>query len=307
MEKARFVSGLTDIQPFKVMYDLCKVMIKRSQTNGKALSFSLSGQDQTGRQPVDPAELPSAAGARKPPENRAPASRDSPDKSWLKRRAPLTLNERLGLIALIDEGMRLGSPGAPLVADLFNELWDLMNATVSGSRLDRLKPEDSKSGFQLFEINAESGENLGHLNMLYLKKPIPCYYLVYVEVAAPFRKRGLGNRILKTFRDFLVSQSAIGILDNIIPSEDPTYDIYLKHLWKPVQTLIGDSLSDETDNYMIFVPPALEGRDLTKHVSDCCIHLKRKRTVIHMRENEVMVKRTIAEFRELYQDAPHLL
>ncbi|MEI9477993.1 MAG: MBL fold metallo-hydrolase, partial [Deltaproteobacteria bacterium] len=32
IEKARWVSGLTDIQPFKVMYDLCKVMIKRSQT-----------------------------------------------------------------------------------------------------------------------------------------------------------------------------------------------------------------------------------------------------------------------------------
>ncbi len=46
LEKARFVSGLTDIQPFRIMYDLCKVMIKRSQTNGKGLSFSFSGQDQ---------------------------------------------------------------------------------------------------------------------------------------------------------------------------------------------------------------------------------------------------------------------
>ena len=35
--------------------------------------------------------------------------------------------------------------------------------------------------------------------MLYLKKPIPCYYLVYVEVAAPYRNRGLGNRILTHF------------------------------------------------------------------------------------------------------------
>ena len=299
MEKARFVSGLTDIQPFKVMYDLCKVMIKRSQTNGKALSFSFSGQDQTGLQPV-PAELPSTPGARKPPKTE-PLHQEIPPTNVVKKRAPLTLSERLGLVALIDEGRRLGSPGAPLVADLFNELWDLMDATVSGSRISRLKPEDSKSGFQLFEINAESGENLGRLNMLYLKKPIPCYYLVYVEVAAPFRKRGLGNRILKTFRDFLVSQSAVGILDNIIPSEDPTYDIYLKHLWKPVETVIGNLFSDETDNYMIFVPPALEGRDLTKHVSRLLFHLKRKRAAIHMRENEVMVKRTVAEFRELYQ------
>jgi hypothetical protein len=40
MEKARFVHSLTDIQPFKVMYDLCEVMIRNSLANGK--------EDQTG-------------------------------------------------------------------------------------------------------------------------------------------------------------------------------------------------------------------------------------------------------------------
>lgn len=34
MEKARFVDSLTDIQPFRVMYDLCEVMIKNSLANG---------------------------------------------------------------------------------------------------------------------------------------------------------------------------------------------------------------------------------------------------------------------------------
>jgi glyoxylase-like metal-dependent hydrolase (beta-lactamase superfamily II) len=291
MEKARWVSGLTDIQPFKVMYDLCKVMIKRSQTNGKALSFSLSGQDRTGAVP--------ATGVRPPETEPLPQEIFRTDR--VGKNTPLTLHERLGLVALIDEGMRLGSPGSPLAADLFNDLWDLMSATVSGSRLERLKPESSGNGFRVLEINAETGENLGRLNMLYLRKPIPCYYLVYVEVAAPFRKRGLGNRILTIFREFLVSRSAIGILDNIIPNDDPTYDIYLKHLWKPIQALIGDSLSDRNDNYMIFVPPALEWRNLREHVLRLLYHLKRKRTVIHMRENERMVERTITEFRELYR------
>jgi len=221
--------------------------------------------------------------------------------SFIEKKKPLSLNERLGLIALIDEGMRLGLPEAPLVADLFNDLWDLMNATVSGSRLDQLNPEDSKSGLRMFEINAESGENLGRLNMLYLKKPIPCYYLVYVEVAAPFRKRGLGTRILKSFRDFLVDKSALGILNNIIPSEDPTYDIYLKQSWKPIQTLIGNSLLDRDDHYMIFIPLALDDKDLKGPVLKLLHHLKRRLAVIHVRENEIMVGRTIAEFRDLYQ------
>ncbi len=39
MEKARFVDSLTDIQPFKVMYDLCEVMIKNSLANGKEDHF----------------------------------------------------------------------------------------------------------------------------------------------------------------------------------------------------------------------------------------------------------------------------
>jgi glyoxylase-like metal-dependent hydrolase (beta-lactamase superfamily II) len=221
MEKARFVSSLTDIQPFRVMYDLCKLMIKRSQTDGKNVSFSFSGQVQTCDQPVREEKSPKTE----------PLSQKNSAMCPVEGRNPLSLNERLALVALIDEGMRLGLAEAPIVSDLFNDLSNLMNATVSGSSLDRLKPEDSKHGFRVFEINAESGENLGRLNMLYLRKPIPCYYLVYVEVAAPFRRRGLGNRILKYFRDFLDSQSALGILDNIIPSEDPTYDIYLKHFW----------------------------------------------------------------------------
>ena len=295
LEKARFVSGLTDIQPFRVMYDLCKVMIKRSQMNGKGLSFSFSGQDQACHEPVTEEKLPKMEVL---PQKIPPAG---PLMSLVDRKKPLSLNERLGLVALIDEGMRLGLPEAPMVADLFNDLWDLMNATVSGSRLDRLKPEDSKNGLRLFEINAESGENLGRLNLLYLKKPIPCYYLVYVEVAAPFRKRGLGTRILKSFRDFLADKSALGVLNNIIPSEDPTYDIYLKQSWKPIQTIVGNSLLDKNDHYMIFIPPALEGKDLKEPVLRLLYHLKRRLTVIHVRENEIMVERTIAEFRDLYQ------
>ena len=213
----------------------------------------------------------------------------------------LSLYERLDLIALIDEGMRLGSTEAPIVADLFNNLWDLVSVTVSGSRINRLKPEDAQSGFRVFEIIAEPGKNLGRLNMLYLRKPIPCYYLVYVEVAAPFRRKGLGNRIIKHFGNFLTGKSALGILDNIIPEDDPTYDIYLKHAWRPIESIVGDSFSDKYDHYMIFIPPGLEGKDLKEPVLKLLYHLKRKRTAIDMRDNEVMVQRTIAEFKELYQ------
>jgi len=42
IDKARFVDGLTDIQPFRIMYDLCKLMIQRSQDNGREDHFIFS-------------------------------------------------------------------------------------------------------------------------------------------------------------------------------------------------------------------------------------------------------------------------
>lgn len=212
----------------------------------------------------------------------------------------LGINDRLALISLMDEGIRAGSSDSPMVADLFAELGDLVDATVSGAKVDRLKPEDAQNGFKVFEINAETGENLGRLHMLYLKKPIPCYYLVYVEVAAPFRKKGLGNLILRTFRDFLSEKSAVGILDNIIPEEEPTYDIYLKLDWKPVEEITGTPAPDLESQYMVFVPSALAERDLKDAILKLVHHLNRKRPTIDMRDNELMVSRTIDEFKELY-------
>jgi hypothetical protein len=212
----------------------------------------------------------------------------------------ISLNERLGLITLIDEGARLGSSGTPIVSDLFNDLWDLVNVTVSGSRIDRFKPEEVRNGFRTFEINAQNGENLGRLNMLYLKKPIPCYYLVYVEVGGPFRRKGLGNRILEYFKDFLVEKSAIGILDNIIPEEEPSYSIYSKQGWEPLEAFIGDGTGDKENHFMIYVPSRWQGKQLRDPLLKMVYHLKRKRAAIDMRDNEVMVQRTIGEFKDLY-------
>ncbi len=222
------------------------------------------------------------------------------DEDHTPKQTRLSLNDRLALIDLISEGARHGSADSPMVADLFSELWNLVDATVSGAKIDRLTSGDSGNGFKVLEINAETGENLGRLNMLYLNKPIPCYYLVYVEVAAPYRNKGLGNRILKAFRDFLAEKSAVGLLDNIIPQDDPTYDIYLKLDWKPVEEFTG-VLSKETEGlYMVYVPRSLVGKDIKDAITKLTYHLKRKRHVIDMRDNEVMVGRTIEEFKDLY-------
>ncbi len=214
-------------------------------------------------------------------------------------RQNLSVTERLGVIGLIDKGMHFKASSSPMIANLFDDLSDQVDATISGSKINRLNPNAALSGFRVLEIDAESGENLGRLDMLYLKKPIPCYYLVYVEVAPEFRRHGLGHRILGHFSDFLAEKSAVGILDNVIPSDDPSYHIYFKNGWEPIGRITG-GWSDSEDNYMIYVPEKLRGKDLSEPVRKLVYHLKRKRSSIDMRDNESMVQRTITEFKELY-------
>jgi len=119
-------------------------------------------------------------------------------------------------------------------------------------------------------------------------------------VAAPFRRKGLGGRVLVYFREFLEAKGALGILDNIIPKDDPTYDLYSKQAWESVESIIGDALEDSGGHYMVYVPLRYRDRDIREAVLRLVHHLKRKRASIDMRDNEEMVRRTIAEFKDLY-------
>jgi len=213
---------------------------------------------------------------------------------------PLSLIDRLNLISLIDEGMRHKHSNSPILSDFFNDLWDLIDNTISGSKMFCLKPEDSLNGFHQIDLNADSGENLGRMNMIYLNKPVPCYYLVYVEVSQFLRRKGLGTRILEYFNRFLGEKSAIGILDNIIPVEDPTFDFYRKQGWNPVTDIIGTPFLTDVEDYMIYIPSNLSKKELKAPVQKLLYHLSRKREMIHMRDNEIMVKQTIDEFRALH-------
>lgn len=212
----------------------------------------------------------------------------------------LRFNEKLGLIGLINEGLSQGKEGFPSMADFFSNLWEMVEKTATGANVDHLPPDDSGVPFRKLELKGEAGEFLGRLNMLYLKKPSPCYYLVYVEVAAPYRNRGLGNKIIKSFGEFLNEKSAIGLLDNIIPKDDPTCDIYIKHGWRSLYGVLRNGLAEEDADYMIYIPDRLKNKDLNQAIIRMVYHLKRRRTAIEMRDNEAMVRQTIAEFKELY-------
>src|SRR4030042_6059024 len=111
---------------------------------------------------------------------------------------------------------------APSPYQPFTDLNRLIDITVHGAKIERFKPRDNRQPFHTLEIHTEDGEVLGYLNMIYLKRGIPCYYLVYVEVMPPFRGLGLGYRILKAFMEFVKDEKAVALLDNIIPPAEAT-------------------------------------------------------------------------------------
>ena len=190
--------------------------------------------------------------------------------------------------------------------DVFEGLDELVNLAVHGTRVERLRPRERHQLFHTFEIHTEEEDVLGYLNMIYLRKPIPCYYLVYAEVLLPFRGRGLGQKILQTFREFAERQGVIGLLDNIIPPDEPTYDIYSKLGWRRVEELIGNPIANGEGHYMVFVPASIKVRDLREKLLKLLFKVKKKRPIIDMHDNEAMVKRAIMEFRSVYETLEHL-
>jgi len=221
------------------------------------------------------------------------------------KRAGIGLKDAL---AVID--MTLDDQPGKLVAlspfEVFRGLNKLIDLTVHGTKIERFRPQEGSQTFRIFEIRAEAGDVLGYLNMIYLRKPIPCYYLVYVEVLPSFRDRGLGNKILRAFREFVEDKKAVGLLDNIIPFEDPTYGIYTKLGWKSIKESVGNAVGNEEGNYMVFVPASIKRPDLRDKLTKLLFNLRKKRPVIDMHDNEDMVKRTIEEFRSLHDSLVRL-
>jgi len=185
--------------------------------------------------------------------------------------------------------------------EAFTGLDQLIDLTAHGAKIERFRPKDNRQPFHTLEIHTEEGDVIGYLNMIFLRKIITCYYLVYVEVMPPFRGLGLGYKILKEFMEFVTDKKAVGLLDNIIPQEEVTYEIYTKLGWQNIKDLIGNGASDRGGNYMVFVPDFIQTHDLKNKLIKSLFNLGKKRPVIDMHDNEDMVKRTIEEFRSVYQ------
>jgi GNAT superfamily N-acetyltransferase len=209
------------------------------------------------------------------------------------------LKDALSVIDMtFEDQMGRLEPSSP--DEAFRGLSALIDRTVRGVKIERFGPRDECRHFHTFEIHTGEGEILGYLNMLYLKRFIPCYYLVYVEVMPSFRGLGLGNRILGAFMEFVRDKKAVGLLDNIVPPDESTYAVYGKLGWKALSDFIGNGASERWGNYMVFIPDPIQSPDLKDRLIRILFSLKKRRPVIDMHDNEDMVKRTVEEFRSVY-------
>jgi GNAT superfamily N-acetyltransferase len=206
------------------------------------------------------------------------------------------------VLAVVDMavGGESGVSDSSSLHEVFGELRELINKTIRGTKIKLFSPREGDRLFHTFEIYTDEVEILGYLNMIYLRKPIACYYLVYVEVFSPFRRKGLGARILSTFGEFVEASRAVGLLDNIILPEDPTYTLYAKHGWKPIEAFMGPDTVVGDVHYMVYVPESVKIMDLNSKLTRLVFNVKKKRAVIDAQDNGAMVRRTIEEFRNIY-------
>ncbi len=218
---------------------------------------------------------------------------------------PFSLKEKISVINMaIGDHLKEGNPF--FTQEFFENLDNLILKTIHGAKIEHFKPQKDLNPFHIFEIRSEKGDSLGYLHMIYIRNPIPCYYLIYVEVLESFRGRGLGKMMLKSFREFVEVKNAIGLLDNIIPPQDPTYNIYAKLGWKNIKELIGETVREESYNYMIFIPHSMNIRRLKEKLIRLLFKISKKRPLIEMHDNEIMVRRTISEFQRVYETLSHL-
>jgi GNAT superfamily N-acetyltransferase len=221
------------------------------------------------------------------------------------KRTQIGLRDTLTVIDLT-LGDQLKGLSTSFPHEVFEGLNDLMDKTIHGTKIERFRPKEGHHPFHTFEIHTEGGEVVGHLNMIYFRKPVPCYYLVYVEVLPPFRGRGLGNKILRDFKEFVENTRAVGLLDNIILTGEPTYNIYTQLGWKSIESLIGDTMVNGEGRYMVFIPTSFKTPDFREKLIKLLFKVKEKRPIIDMYDNESMVRRTIAEFRSVHEVLEHL-
>ena len=225
-------------------------------------------------------------------------------KRFKERRA--SLKETLSVMEMALED-QLKEMDALFPHEMFEGLDELIGKTLRGTKITHYGPKKKDSPFHTFEVHTEDGECLGYLNMIYYRSLLPCYYLVYVEVLSPFRGRGLGGRILQSFREFAEERKAIGLLDNIIPPEEPTHEIYFRYGFRRIEEMVDEEIPHHQErDYMVFIPYSLKVRGLREKLKRLLLRIEKKRPFIEMHDNESMVRRTIKEFKAVYETLENL-
>ena len=54
--------------------------------------------------------------------------------------------------------------------------------------------------------------------------------------------------------EFLKAEGAVGLLDNIIPAHEPSYDLYRRLGWRALAEYMDNGIPDDLATFMVFIP-----------------------------------------------------
>lgn len=124
------------------------------------------------------------------------------------------------------------------------------------------RPPESFSGHAHYlEMIGATGERMGEIEMRYIGKPSPFYYVQSIMVFPRFKGQGYGSRLVEKTNAFLKEKGRAGILYNMI-LEEYLRPLYARHGWKK-HTIAGN------DWYSFNLPDGVTEDALKRAIARC--------------------------------------
>lgn len=130
---------------------------------------------------------------------------------------------------------------------------------VAPNAIPELKDFERKHRLKL--VDSEGGL-AGFAELVYFGKPVPAYYLEYMQTNPSHRGKGFGVELIEQVNAFLVSKGKMGVLVDAVEPGTAAHGVYERHGWQA--TYIPDLL--------IFNPPADITNDVLADVEKRILH-----------------------------------
>lgn len=108
---------------------------------------------------------------------------------------------------------------------------------VAPDAIPELKDFERKHRLKLVD---SEGNLAGFAELVYFGKPVPAYYLEYMQTNPSHRGKGFGGELIEQVNAFIASKGKMGVLVDAVEEDSAARGIYERHGWQ--STYIPDLL-----------------------------------------------------------------